>query len=91
MEQVQLIGISVEQLQNKILDGVKNQIDKLKKDFQPKEPQTYLTRKEVAELLKVDYSTLHNWKHKGTLTPVGIGGRVLYRRSDIDAKLIELA
>lgn len=90
MKQVQLIGISAEQLQDAILQGVKSQIDDLKKQFKPKEPETYLSRKQVAEMLQVDYSTLHNWKHKGTLIPIGIGGRVLYKRSDIEANLIEL-
>lgn len=90
LPQVQLIGITPDQLQNAILQGVKNQIDELKKEFQPKKPETYLTRKETAELLKVDYSTLHNWKHKGKLNPVAIGGRVLYKRSDIEKALIQL-
>lgn len=90
MQTVQLISITPEQLQNAILQGVKSQIEDLKKTFQPKEPEIYLTRKEVSELLKVDYSTLHNWKHKGKLCPLAIGGRVLYKRTDIDNALVQL-
>lgn len=90
MQQIQLVGITPQQLETAILQGVKSQFDDLKKEFQPKTPETYLTRKQVAEMLQVDLSSLHNWKHKGILVPVGIGGRVLYKRSDIEAKLIEL-
>lgn len=90
MQQIQLVGITPQQLENAILQGVKSQIDDLKKLYQPKTPETYLTRKETADLLKVDLSTLFNWAKKSVLTPVGLGGRVLYKRSDIEAKLIEL-
>lgn len=90
MQQVQLVGITPQQLQDAILQGVKTEFEDLKKSFQPKSPETYLTRKQVCELLHVDQSTLHNWKVKGTLSPIGIGGRVLYKRSDIEQRLIEL-
>lgn len=91
MKTVQTIEITSQQLQESILQGIKFQIEELKKHFQPKEPEKYLSRKQVCEMLQVDMSTLHNWKHKGILVPLGIGGRVIYRRSDIEAKLIELA
>jgi len=90
MRQIQFIGISPEENNAKIFDYFNKKIEELKQTFQPKEPEIYLTRKQVSEMLQVDYSTLYNWKHKGTLTPLGIGGRVLYKRSDIEAKLIEL-
>ena len=90
MQQIQLIGITAEQLQNAIIEGVNNRLNDFKQHFEPKTPETYLTRKETAELLKVDLSSLHNWKHKGKLNPVAIGGRVLYKRSDIEKALIQL-
>lgn len=90
MQTIQLIQITPEQLQNAILNSITTQFKELKNHFQPKEPETYLTRKEVSELLKVDYSTLHNWKHKGKLIPFAIGGRVLYKRTDIDKALVQL-
>ena len=51
MKQVQLIQITAEELQKKIVEGVKTQIDELKKHFQPKEPTEYLTRQETSTLL----------------------------------------
>lgn len=89
-EAIQFISVTPEQLKHSILKGVDERLQNLEKHFQPKEPEAYLTRKEVCELLKVDLSTLHNWKHKGKLNPVAIGGRVLYKRSDIDKALVQL-
>lgn len=73
-----------------LFDGLQKQLTELKENFQPKEPTEWLTRNEVAELLKVDLSTLWNWQKKSKLVPFGIGNRVLYRRSDISAALISL-
>ena len=53
-------------------------------------PVKYYTRKEVAKLLKVNISTVHNWTKNGTLKAVGIGSRVYYTQEAIDAALIRL-
>ncbi len=87
MEQVQLIQISAEQLKNAIVEGVNEQLVRLEQTFQPKEPEELLTRNEVKDLLKVDLSTVHNWTKKGILTSYGIGNRVYYKRSEIEAIL----
>jgi len=84
-----LYEVTPEQITN-LFEGLQNQLAEIKKDFQPKQPTEYLTRNEVAELLKCDLSTLWNWQKKGKLIPVGIGSRVLYKRSDIEAVLIPL-
>lgn len=69
---------------------IRNQLAELKQNFQPVIPPEWLTRQEVAALLKVDLSTLWNWHQKGKLIPFGIGNRVLYKRSDIEQALILL-
>lgn len=90
MPQVQFIQVTPEQLQDAILQGVKQQLQELKKEFQPKEPTTYLTRNEVAKMLSVDLSTVHNWTKKGILKSVGIGSRVYYKRKEVENALVEL-
>jgi excisionase family DNA binding protein len=90
MKTIQLISVTPEQLQNAIIDGVKKQLDDLKKHFQPKSPNEYLTRQQVAKLLHVDLSTIHNLSVKGTLQKHQIGGRVLYRRSEIENSIVKL-
>ena len=73
-----------------LFERLQNQIKELKQDFEPKQPAEYLTRNEVAELLKCDLSTIHNWTVKGKLTPYGIGNRVYYKRSEIESVLIPI-
>jgi hypothetical protein len=87
IESVQFISVTPEQLQGAIITGVKVQIDKLKKEFQPKIPTEYLTRNEVKELLSVDLSTIHNWQKKGKLRAYGIGHRVYYKRHEVEQSI----
>lgn len=90
---IQLIQITREEMEASILNGVKNIIDELKKDYQPKQPEEYMTRDEVVSLLKINLSTLWSWTKKGKLTAYGIkgeGNRVYYKRSEIQEALIEL-
>jgi excisionase family DNA binding protein len=47
----------------------------------------YLTRKEVAAVLRVSYHTLKSWRDNGTLPAVKLGKAVRYRKEDIEAKL----
>lgn len=86
----QLINITPDEFKNSILEGVQQQIDLLKAEFQPKEPTDYMTRQEVKELLKIDLSTLHYWTKKGKLKSYGIGNRVYYKRHEIEERLINL-
>ena len=90
MNQIQLVGISPQQLQDAISEDVKRQLEELKKSFEPKTPTEYLTRSEVAELLKVDLSTIHNWRKSGRLKAYGKGGKVFFKRSEIENSLVEL-
>ena len=46
-----------------------------------------LTRNQVCELLHIDLSTLHLWRKKGRIQASGIGGRVYFKRSDVEAAL----
>lgn len=86
----QLHNTTPKELQESILKGVQAQINELKKSFQPKDPETYLTRDEAAKMLKVDISTIHNWSKSGKLKRYGLGNRVYYKRSEIETAIIEL-
>ena len=69
-------------------EQIKNELTEIKKNLQPKTPAEYLTRKEVAELLKCDLSTIHNWTKRGKLSAYYLGDRVYYKRSEIDSALV---
>jgi excisionase family DNA binding protein len=66
---------------NKLLDA------KLKlKEEQAKRKQTvYLTRKEVASLLKITFPTLYDYTRLGYLKSYKIGARVLYKEEEVHA------
>ena len=79
---------------SKILDelsanvhDVRKGVRDLKKDFQPKEPDEFLTRKETAQLLKISLVCLHDWCNKGILKPYKVGNRTYFSRKEINEKL----
>lgn len=45
--------------------------------------ETYLSRNEVAEMLRVDKSTLWRWAKRDYLKPIEVGGKRRYRMSDV--------
>jgi excisionase family DNA binding protein len=50
---------------------------------QTKEQSGYLSRKEVAKLLKITLPTLHDWTKLKYLRAYKIGTRVLYKESEV--------
>ncbi len=90
MQTIQFIQYTPEQLQTEISNGVKVQLQEFLKHFKPVQPAEYLTRQQVAKMFDVDLSTVHNWCKSGKLKPLGIGSRVYFLRTDIEACLIPL-
>ena len=72
-----------------LFEALQKQLTDLKQNFEPKTPTEYLTRNELAELLKCDLSTIHNWTKKGKLIPYGIGNRVYYKRNEVESSLLQ--
>ena len=87
MENVLIIQITPEKLKQEIISGIRAELAILKADFQPKEPTEYMTRDEVKRLLNVDLSTVHNWTKRGKLKAYGLGNRVYYKRSEVEAAI----
>lgn len=90
---IQFIQKTPEEVEASIINGVKSIIEELKRSYEPKKPEEYLTRDEVVSLLKINLSTLWSWTKKGKLTAYGIqgeGNRVYYKRSEIESALVEL-
>lgn len=80
----QIHNTTPEQITKEISKIIKFEIEKLKKDFQPKEPIEYLTRNEVRDLLKVDLSTIHHYCKKGKLKPHKLGSKIYFKRNEVD-------
>jgi hypothetical protein len=84
---VQFVATSPQDLKNEITADVKVVLDDFLKHFAPVQPKEYLTRSDVAKMFSVDISTVHNWCKSKRLNPLGIGSRVYFLRSEIEASL----
>lgn len=49
--------------------------------------ERYLTDKEVAQILKVSRRTLQEYRNDGVIPYILLGGKVLYRESDLERVL----
>jgi len=65
---------------------IQKDLEYIKSNLYSKEPEEYLTRQEMANKLKVDISTIHNWVKKGILKPHTIGNRVYFLKSENELK-----
>lgn len=91
MSKLQLIEISETELAQKIVNSITPIIDELKTHFEPKTPTEYLTREEVATLLKVNLVTVWSYTRKGILKSYKVtNNRVLYKRAEVEAALKEI-
>jgi excisionase family DNA binding protein len=90
MTQIQLVGITPDALADLIDMRLNKRFKEVEKHLQPKTPTKYLTRQEVAKLLSVDLSTVHNLSVKGILKKYQIGGRVLYIRSEVETEIVKI-
>ncbi len=82
-------------LHNLTPEQIISMFQELKKDISALKittPQTevFLTRQEVSTMLKCDLSTVHNWTKAGILLAYGIGNRVYYKLSDIEAVMLPI-
>ena len=87
---MQFIQLSTEELKSIFIKVIKTELDDVKKHLQPKEPNRYLTRQDVAKMLHIDLSSVHNWSKKGILQPYQISGRVYYKLEEVENSIIQL-
>jgi hypothetical protein len=87
----EIILTTKEELSGLIHNSVKEALEKFKS--LPKEelqPDPFLSRKETAKRLKTSLVSLRSWTKAGLIKSHVIGGRVLYKESDIEAALTEV-
>ena len=83
----QVHSTTPDQLRNNIIKDVRIELKILAENFQPKKQPEYLTRKEVAKILKVSLVTLSDWNKKGVIKPYRLGNLIRYKRVEIDQAL----
>jgi excisionase family DNA binding protein len=86
----QVHGITPQQLRENILADVRTELKEIILNFQPKKQPEYLTRKEVAKILKVSLVTLSDWNKKGVLKPYRLGNLIRYKTTEIEESLIAI-
>ncbi len=79
--------VEPEEFKKEILDGIEKLLIEFSKNFTPKEPAVWLSRKDVSELLGISLPTIHQWGKQGILKPYKIGNRVRFKQSDIEKTL----
>jgi len=80
-----LVIISTDQLRELITDAVDKAFKEVNQDtFTDRD---LMTRWETAELLKVSLVSIRSWSQKGLIQPYTIGGRVFFKRSEVESAL----
>lgn len=82
-----LFQLTKEELMQDFEQVVRKIVNQMQVEQVSKDEKDFYTREETAEYLNVSYSTLHNWKVKGILTPFKMGAKVYYYKSDVSARL----
>lgn len=84
MSNIILNGLSTDELKEIIIQSLSQVIQKENavKSINSDEDE-FLTRAEVAQLLKITLPTLHDWTKRGIVISYKIGKRVLYRVSEV--------
>lgn len=61
---------------------------KLAEDYRPvMDGERYLTDRELSDILRVTRRTLQQYRNDGIIPYIQMGGKVLYRESDVEALL----
>jgi len=87
---IQVFDVTPDELKENILTDLRAELKSVAQKFQPPKQEEYLTRKEVAKILKVSLVTIHDWNKKGVLNPFRLGNLIRYKRSEIDNALIRI-
>lgn len=87
MDNLILSTYTPEQLTGIINNAVTEAVKSIKIDASTPQSEKLLTRKETADKLKISLVTLNDWTKRGLIQSYIIGGRVLYKDSEIEASL----
>lgn len=66
---------------------VQDAISRQEKAMKAKADEEFITPDEVCDMLSVVRSTLYRWHKAGYLIPSKVGGKCVYKKSDIEAVL----
>ena len=85
-KEIFLSGMTADQLSEMIRESLRDELRQLHPEPSAETPN-YLTRRETARRLRISLVTLNDWVNRGRIHDHKIGGRVLFRDSDVEAAL----
>ena len=80
---IQIQGVSVEDLTDLIKNSIRTELVGIMNQNPISTKEKLLSRKEVLTMLKISEVTLWNYEKQGKIKGYGIGGRRLYKESEI--------
>lgn len=89
MERVILTSLSIEELTSIIQTTVSKEISK-KTEPTTDDDNTFMTRSEVCDFLKISKPTLHKWTKEGKIEGHRIGKFVRYKKEDVISSLTQI-
>ena len=88
-KEIYLSGLTADQLSEMIRESLRDELQQFR-PARPKSETKYLTRQETARRLRISLVTLTDWVTRGKICAHKIGGRVLFRDSDVEAALNQI-
>lgn len=90
MSRITLTQIEPQKIIDELILAMRQELNEFEKRLRIPQQEEYLTRKELAKLLSINLSTIHNWRKDGKIISHKIGNRVVFKRSEIEQCLILL-
>jgi len=87
---IQFLNTTPEKLLNEVDKRLDSRLSAFAEEFKPAPPEEYLTKKEVAKMLKVTTATINNYINRGILKSYGLDRIVYFKRTEIEKAIIQL-
>ena len=85
-----LHNITPDEFKNELISSLKEVIQELLIETKKEKEVEYLTRQEVAKILKVSLVTMSQWDKLGIVQPYRIGNRIRYKSNELEEALTRI-
>lgn len=82
-----LLVVKADDLKNWHKQVIEDTRKELEESIKKESNEEYFTAAQVCKIFSVCRMTVQSWKNRGYLVPAMVGGKCLYKKSDIDALL----
>jgi len=82
-------GLSVQEFKQEMREMLRIELQIFAKTFLKNSDCEFLNRKQTAQMLQIEVSTLSRWTESGKLNPKKVGRKLYYEKAEIE-KLLKL-